>query len=166
MHGGDAAVSFYAGFEFHQHRMASAVAVETLFASKTNLYGTVENERGFRYHDFVIERIALPAEPSAIGSGNNANVRGRHLQDFSECAVQIVRSLRAGPDGELAVGIFRGDRCVLLDGQMCVALIKESVFEDFVGFGETLIDVAKFERHAFVDVAFVAVIVNARRWRR
>src|SRR5712672_2109598 len=48
---------------------------------------------------------------------------------------------------------------------MRVALIEESVFEDFVGFRKSLIDVAEFEGDAFVDVAFIAVIVDARRWR-
>jgi len=77
--------------------------------------------------------------------------------------MQVVRCLRAGPDGELAVGILGGDGGVLLDGEMRVALIKESVFKDFVGFGEALIDVAEFQGDAFMDVAFIAVIVNARR---
>src|SRR6202790_325270 len=44
---------------------------------------------------------------------------------------------------------------------MGAALIEESVFEDFVGFGETVCDVAEGQRDAFVDVAFFAVIVNA-----
>src|SRR5258707_1501712 len=114
----------------------------------------------------MIEGITLAAEAAAIGSSNDANVCGWHLQDFGECAVQVVRGLRAGPDGELAVGIFDGDRGVLLDGEMRIALIEESVFEDFVGFSEALIHVAEFERDAFVDVAFVAVLMNARGWRR
>src|SRR5882672_8297825 len=75
-----------------------------------------------------------------------------------------MRSLRAGPDGELAVGILGGDGGVLLDGEMRVALIEESIFEDFVSFGETLVDIAEFQCDSFVDVAFVAVIVDARRW--
>jgi len=46
---------------------------------------------------------------------------------------------------------------------MGVALIEKSVFEDFVGFGESLIDIAEFQRDAFVNIAFIAVIMNARR---
>src|SRR5882762_10846774 len=48
---------------------------------------------------------------------------------------------------------------------MRVALIEERVFEDFVSFGETLVDIAEFQCDSFVDVALVAVIVDARRWR-
>jgi len=57
---------------------------------------------------------------------------------------------------------------VLLDGEMRVSLIEEGVFEDFVGFRKSLVDIAEFEGDPFVDVAFVAVIVDARRrpWPR
>src|ERR1700737_4718856 len=146
MHGGDAAVFFYPGFEIHHERMAGAVAIENFFASKTDFYWPIENERGFGDYDLVIEGIALAAEAPAIGSSNDANVRGRHLQNFGERAVQIVRSLRAGPNRELAVGIFGGHGGVLLDGEMRAALIEKSVLKDFVGFGEALIDVAEFQR--------------------
>src|SRR6266404_5163437 len=162
MHCRDAAVFLHAGFEIHQHRVAAAVTVENLFASKTNLHGTIKKKRGLRHHDFVMEGIALAAEAAAVGSRDDTNVRGRHLQDFGERAVQVMRSLRASPNGEFAVRIFGGYRSVLLDRQMRVALIEESVLEDLVGFRESLIHVAEFERDTFVDVAFVAVIVNAR----
>src|ERR1700740_567409 len=141
--------------------MATAVTVEDLFARETDLYGTVEQERGFCDDDFVIEGIAFAAEAPAVWSGNDANVRGWHFQDFGESAVEVVGSLRAGPDRELAIRVFRGHRGVLLDGEMRAALIEKSVFEDFIGFGEALIDVAELQRDAFVDVAFVAVIVDA-----
>src|SRR6266852_9879009 len=76
-----------------------------------------------------------------------------------------MRSLRAGPNGELAVGIFGGHGGVLLDGEMGAALVEESVFEYFVSIGKALIDVAEFQRDPFVNIAFVAVIVNARGGR-
>ncbi len=161
MHSGDAAVLFYARLEIHQDRMAAAVTVEDLFARQADFYGTVEQERGFRDDDFVIEGIAFAAEAAAVRRGDNPNVRGRHLQDFGESAMEIVGSLRAGPDSEFAVGIFGSDGGVLLDGQMRAALIEKSVFEDFVGFGEALIDVAELQRDALVDVAFIAVVVDA-----
>ena len=58
--------------------------------------------------------------------------------------MEIVGSLRARPDGQFAVGILGGDRGMLFDGEMRAALIEESVFENFVGFGEALIHVAEF----------------------
>ncbi len=44
---------------------------------------------------------------------------------------------------------------------MRVALVEERIFEDFVGFGEALLDIAKLKSDALVNVAFLAVIVDA-----
>src|SRR2546426_1760027 len=76
--------------------------------------------------------------------------------------MKIVRSLRAGPDGQLSIGILDGDRSMLLDGKMGVALKEKSVFEHFIGLGKAFFDVAEFQRHEFVDVSLFAVIVDAR----
>src|SRR6266478_3823796 len=164
MHRGDGAIFFHSCFEIHQNGMSAAMAVENFFTRETDFYGTVEKEGGFGDHDFMIEGIALAAEAAAVGSGDDANVRGRHLQDFGERAVDIVGSLRAGPNGEFAIGIFGGHGGVLLDGEMRAALVEKDVFEDFVGFGEALIDVAEFQCYAFVNVALVAVVVDAGSW--
>ena len=162
MHGGDGAVFFHAGFEIHQDRVAAAMAVKNFFARQADFYRAVKKERGFGHHDFVIERIALASEAAAIRSRDDANMRGRHLQDFGERAMQVVRGLGAGPNGEFAVGIFSRHRGVLLDGEMRAALVEKSVFEDFVFFGETLVDIAEFQGNTLVDVAFIAVLVNTR----
>src|SRR5258707_15748169 len=108
MHGGDGAVFFHASFEIHQDGMAAAMAVENFFACEADFYGAVQKERGSCYHDLVIEGIGLAAEAAAVGSGDDADVRGRHLQDFGERAVDVVGRLRAGPNGEFAVGVFDG----------------------------------------------------------
>ena len=63
---------------------------------------------------------------------------------------------------ELAVRIRRRDRGVLLDRQVRVPLEEEHVLEDAVGAGERRVDVAELERHRLVDVAVVAVVVDAR----
>src|ERR1700730_12647151 len=142
--------------------MPPAMTVEDFFASEADFHGAIKKERGFGDHDFVIEGIALSAESAAVRSGDDANVRGWHLQDFGESVMEVVRSLLAGPNGEFAVGIFGGQRSVLLNGEMRAALVEKSIFEDFVGFSEALVNVSEFEGDAFVDVAFVAVIVDAR----
>ena len=54
------------------------------------------------------------------------------------------------------------DGGVLLHRQMRVAFVEESVFTNQIGFGETFFDVAKFQRDFLVNVAAVAVFVNAR----
>ncbi len=113
----------------------------------------------------MIEGIALPAKSSAVGRGDHANVRGRHFQHLGQRAVKVMRSLRAGPNGQLSIGIFCGHGRVLLDRKMRASLIEKRVLEDFVGLGEAGIDVAKFQRHALVNVSLLAVVVNARRGR-
>jgi len=89
-------------------------------------------------------------------------MRGRHLQNLGESTVKVVRGLRAGPDGQLSIGVFCGDGGVLLDGEMRASLVEKSVFKDFVGFSERFFDVAEFQRDALMNIAFFAVVVNAR----
>jgi hypothetical protein len=161
MHAGNGAIFFDAGFEFHQDGMATAVAIKNFFASETDFDGAIEDEGGFGDDDFVIEGITFATEASAVGSGADTNVRGGHVENFGESAMEIVRGLRAGPDGQFPIGVFDGYGGVLLDGEMRAALVEKSVFEDFVGFGEGFFNVAEFEGDAFVDVAFLAVVVNA-----
>ena len=54
------------------------------------------------------------------------------------------------------------DRGVLLHRQMGVAFVEESVFANQIGFGKAFFNVAEFQRDFLVDVAAVAVFVNAR----
>ena len=67
--------------------------------------------------------------------------------------MHVVRHLGARPERELAVGIDRGDRRVLLDREVRVALEEERVLEDVIGLRQRLVDVAELERLQPVDVA-------------
>ncbi len=161
-HRRDRAVTFHAGLDAHQHRMAPAVAVEHLFARQADLHRAIEHQRGLRDDDFVVERIALAAEAAAVRRRDDADVRRRHRERLRERAVDVVRRLRARPQRQLAIGIERGHGRVLLDRQMRVALVEERVVEHVVGRGECRVDVAELERHELVDVPRVAVLVDAR----
>jgi hypothetical protein len=70
--------------------------------------------------------------------------------------------LRAAVDDELAVGIAQRDARVLLERQMRVPLEEEHVVEHVIGGGDCLVHVAELQRDDLVDIAFVAVVVNAR----
>ena len=109
------------------------MAVEDLLARQADLDRPVEHQRRLRDDDLVVERIALAAEAAAVGRGDDADVRGRHRERLGERAMQVVRRLRARVDDELAVGILRRDRRVLLDRQVRVALEEEHIVEDAVG---------------------------------
>ena len=115
----------HAGLEPHQHRMAAAMAVEDLLAREADLHRAIEHQRGLGDDHLVVERIALAAEAAAVGRRDDADVRRRHRQRLRERAVHVVRRLRARPEHQLAVGILRRDRGVLLDRQVGVALIEE-----------------------------------------
>ena len=54
------------------------------------------------------------------------------------------------------------DGGVLLHRQVRVAFVEESVFANQIGLGEAFFDVAEFQRDFLVNVAAVAVFVNAR----
>ncbi len=85
------------------------MAVENFLTRQTDLDGPVENERGLGHDDFMIKGVALSSKTTAIGRGDHANVSGRHFQNLSESAVKVVWCLRAGPDGQLSIGVFDGD---------------------------------------------------------
>src|SRR5690242_314397 len=143
MHARYRAVFLYTGFEFHQHRMASAVTIENFFACKADLYRSVKQQSRLRHHDFVVEGIAFAAETATVWCGNYANVRRRHFKHFRQRAMQIMRCLRTRPDGQLAVGVLDGHRSMLLDGKVRVSLIKEGVLENFLRFRKSLLHVSE-----------------------
>src|SRR5438128_1367010 len=108
--------------------MASAVAVEDLFARQSDFDGPLRQHRELGDDYLVVEGVALAAEAAAVGRGDDAYVRRRHLKSFGERAVDVVRRLRGSPERELVVGVEVRDRRVLLHREVCVALVEENVF--------------------------------------
>ena len=51
---------------------------------------------------------------------------------------------------------------MLLDWQVRIALIEEGVFEHPIRLCERLLDITELQRHVLVNIAVVAVFVNAR----
>ncbi len=133
----------HAGAEPHQHGMAAAMAVEHLLAREADLHRPVEQQRRLRDDDLVVERIALAAEAAAVRRGDHADVRRRHAPAPSRARGAGSAASGARPDHELAVGIHRRDRRVLLDRQVRVPLEEEHVVEHVVGAGERRVDVAE-----------------------
>ncbi len=162
VHRGQLAVLRHAGAEFHQHRVAPAVLVEHLLAREADLHRAAEDQRRLADHELVVAGIALAAEAASVGHRDNADVRRRHLQHARELAVQVVRVLRAALDHQLAVALDRGERGLLLHRQVRVALVEEQVLEHVLRFRQRLVDVAELVGLVAVDVALLAVVVNAR----
>ncbi|MDH5211189.1 MAG: hypothetical protein OEW96_05885, partial [Betaproteobacteria bacterium] len=162
VHRREAAVLAHAGAELHQHRVAAAVLVEHLFARQADLHRPAEHERGLGHHELVVARVALAAEAAAVRRGDDADLRRRHRQHARELAVQVMRVLRAGLQQELAVAFDRGERSLLLHRQVRVALVEEQVLEHVRRFRQRRLDVAELVGLVAVDVALLAVVVDAR----
>ena len=163
VHRRDRPVPFHAGFHPHERRMAPAVTVKDLLAGEGDLHRPPREDRELRHHDLVTERVALAAEAAAVGRGDDADLGGGELEHLGEGAVHIVRRLGRAPERELAVGQGRpvGHRRVLLHRQMRAALEEEQVLAHQIRRGEPLVHVAELEVDEFVDVAAVAVVVDA-----
>ncbi len=146
--------------------MAAAVHIEDFLAVEADLHRAAEQDRRLRHHDLVVVQIALAAEAAAVRAGDHAHVRGRNLQRIGEGAMDIVRHLRGRPERELAFAIHRRDRGVLLDWQMRIALVEEQILENVVGLGERFVHVAELEGLKAVDIALLAVALDARLGRR
>src|SRR5256885_10713172 len=80
--------------------------------------------------------------------------------------MEIMRSLRAGPNGQLSIRVLDGHGSMLLDGKMGVSLKEKSVLKNFIGFGKAFFHVAKLQCHELVNVPLFAVLVDARFWSR
>ena len=138
------------------------MTIENFFARQSALHRAAGNHRELADHNFVIERIALAAKAAAVRRRDDANVAGRHLQNFRERAMNVVRSLRRTPKRQLFIGIEVGNRRMLLHRQVRVAFVEESVFANQIGFRKTFFNVAELKRDFLVNIAAVAVFVNAR----
>jgi hypothetical protein len=162
VHAREAPVLRHAGAEFHQHRVPAAVLVEHFLARQADLHRPAEHERRLGHDELVVAGIAFAAEAAAVRRRDDADVRRRRLQHARELPVQIVRVLRARLHQELAVALDRSERGLLLHRQVRVALVEEQVLEDVVRIRQRFIDVAELVGLVAVDVAALAVVVDAR----
>ena len=159
-HSGDRSVFFDTGLEAHTDRVTSTMTEKDLFAGQCDLDRPSQLAGRLGDDDLVVENIALATESSAVGTGDDTDVRRIGFQYTRQRTVYIVRALRTRPERQFAVRVDRSDRCVLFDRQMCVALKKEIVFEYFVRFFERLVHIAKIEGDPFVNVALFAVFMD------
>ena len=108
----------------------------------------------------------FPPKPPPLGVAMTRIFAGGSLEHFRERPVHVVRRLGRRPERQLSVGAEVGDRGVLLERQVRVALVEEEVLVHAVGAREPLLRVAELHRHELVDVGLVAVVVDRRLGRR
>ena len=73
----------------------------------------------------------------------------------------VVWCLGGTPERQFVIGVEIADSGVLLQRQVSVPFIEEDVLANQISFGESLFDVAEFERNFLVNVSLVAIVVNA-----
>ena len=161
VHARDGAVFFHAGLDPHQRGVTPAVAVEHFLARERDLHGPTRDHGQLGRDDLVTEGVALAAEPASVGAGDDADPRRRELEHLGERAVDIVGRLRGAPQRHLPVGRPVGHRGVLFHREVRAALEEKRVLAHQVGVSESLLHVAELEVNQLVQVAPVAVVVDA-----
>src|ERR1044072_4136391 len=127
VHRGDRAIVLHTRLHTHQHRMPATMTVKHLFARQRYFDRTTRYHRQLANHHFMVERIALAANAAAVWRRNHTNVTCRHSKDFRKRTMNVVRSLSRTPERDLSVRIEVSDRGVLLQRQVRVAFVEESV---------------------------------------
>ena len=138
------------------------MTIENFFARQRALHRTAGDHGELGNYHFMIEGITLTAKAAAVRCGNDANVAGRNFEDFGERAMNVVRCLGCAPQRELVVGVVITNRCVLLHRQVCITFIEESIFANQISLSESFVGFTEFQRDFFMNVAAVAVFMNAR----
>ena len=116
-------------------------------------------------HDFVSERLALSAESAPDSGDDDPNAAGRKLQHLGQLTMQVVGSLRRGPDRDTSGWIVPGQYCMVFHGDVRVSLKPELILPDIVRRGESLGKVAKFQFDRFVQVAPFGLVMYERAVR-
>ena len=160
--GGQGAILLDPGADLHEHRVASAVAVEDLFAGEADLDGASQFQRHLGGTDFMVEGITLAAETATIWTGDDSNPRSGQFENLGQRAMQVVRGLRGRVDRDPIDLFGQSDSRMLLHRQVRVAFEVHDVLEDFIRFLKAGVGIAELHRQFLVQVAFVAVVVNPR----
>ena len=120
--------------------MAPAMAVEDLLAAEGELDRPAVPPGEEAGGEVMGERLALAAKAAAHRRHDDAQAAPRHLQHLGDLAVDVVRRLRRGPEGDLAIGAAVGDAGVLLHRRVGGALEEVGIFADQIGLLEALFD--------------------------
>src|SRR5206468_11419882 len=148
------------GADAHLHRVAAAVGVEHLLAIERDLHRAPSTDREERGRELVAEGIALPAEGATVRCRDDADARAGKLEHLLELAMEVMRDLRRGPEGELVVRAVGRDRAVRLDRRVRVPLEEEPVVAHMVGARKARIEVAEREVNLFEDVRTATLFMD------
>jgi len=137
------------------------VVVEDLLARQRDLHRAVRDSGELGRDELVRAGIALAAEAAADRDGNDADPARRHLEHLGERAMEVVRVLRRGGEGELAP-VPGGQHGVLLERHVRRAFVEEEVLAHVVGLREAGVHVAEVEPGHAIDLWPLALAVDER----
>ena len=138
------AFGFHSSLDTHQNRMPTSVCIKNFFAGERQFHRAPSEHRQFANYYFMLKRISFSAKPTADRSGNYPNLTGRHFEDFNQCSVDIMRSLRRRPKGEPLIGSLFCDRRMLLHRQMRTALVIKKLLPNMIGLSKSGFRITKF----------------------
>ncbi len=150
----------------HVEGVASPVRVEDLLARVEDLDRPPGDHRELRHAELEVERLALASEGAAHQRLEDPHLRLIQLQHPRQLAVQVVRHLGRGPDGEPADAVPEADRAVRLDRRVRRALEEVLALDDDVRGLHQPVDVPELEVDLLRDVAvppLPARLVHVRR---
>src|SRR5213079_414431 len=105
---------------------------------------------------------ALAAEATTVGGCDYANARGGQLQNLGQRTMHVVGRLRRRPERELLIRRPQRDGGMLLHREVRTPFEEEEILPHHVALGDASVGIAELQIDEFVEVAAVAVVVNAR----
>ena len=165
---GDAAVAAQTELEPDVGLGPAAMGDEGLLAVHHHAHGAAGTARQQRGDQLDVEGLGAAAEAAADMRLDHADARHVHVEDLRQHQVHVIRHLGAGMHGHaVALDVVVGDRGVHLHLVLADLGAVVAPFAHQVGFGETLLDIAKLEQHVALDVVGLALVQGggARRHR-
>ena len=96
----------------------------------------------------------LAAKAAASFSLNHANLFFRQAEQFDQRFVNVVRTLHRAPNRHAVVRVRDRNRAVVLDVELLLRAGFVFAFDDEIGAGPDVVDVALIDQKLFEDVVF------------
>ena len=142
------------------------MTIKNFLTRERDFHRASGEHRQFARDDFMRERVGLAAKAAANRCRDDADAARGQLQSFRQRAMNVMRRLRRTPQRQMSVGRKRRERGMIFEREMRVALIKIILFKNIIRFRKPRVQIAKFQRHHFVNVVMVGMFARMNRVAR
>ncbi|VTR70877.1 hypothetical protein DESC_870033 [Desulfosarcina cetonica] len=160
--GHDRAVFFEADLGPDGHGMAPAAGHQLLFTGE----GEFHRATGFLGHerraDFPGAQFHFAAKPATHSGLDDPDVIFSQIQRRGQQALNDIRRLGGGPDGDAAFLVCLGHAGAGFHVGVALGLDRERVLADVIRFGEGFVQIAVFNFAIDTDIGFVPVVKERR----